>query len=241
MDGQVPNAKHHDPFDDERWSLSQAAAWIILRSKERVSQLLSNIAAEREGGVHVFDIFGEAAQRETVRGRAPEGSVLPFVEAQAELWEELKRGRVRALGIQVGEATWSQIAPDAWRELDYFYCDNGRSTAIGSSGLKKYLDVTLPRDDVLNLWPRIPSATAQSKRGPKRKIPQDEIDLVAFKLLDHHGSLSDDDPEWHSKGQLEAATAEKLKQKFGKSNVPGESTLRTYVAESYKKWIERQS
>lgn len=104
MDGQVPNAKRHDPFDDERWSLVRAAGWIIWRSKERVAQLLSDII-EREGHVHVSDIFNEAIRREKVHRGPPEGGVLPFIEAQAQLWEELRHGRLVAIGLKVGETT----------------------------------------------------------------------------------------------------------------------------------------
>ena len=73
MDEQVPKANRHDPFDDERWPLAQAAAWIIWRSKERVAQLLSDIAAEKEGSVHVFDIFCKALRPENVQSGPPEG------------------------------------------------------------------------------------------------------------------------------------------------------------------------
>ena len=123
MDGQVLNARHQ--FDNERWPLAQAAAWIIWRSRDRVVQLLSDIAAERDGCVHVFDILGEAMRQENDQGRSPEGVALPFVEAQADLWEQLKRGRLVALGVKVGETTWGPIPALAWSGLDYFYCDSG--------------------------------------------------------------------------------------------------------------------
>jgi hypothetical protein len=76
------------------------------------------------------------------------------VEAQADLWEQLKQGRLVAMGVKVGDATWSQIAPDEWCELDYYYC-RGKSNALGLLGVVKYSDVTLPRADVLTLWPLI--------------------------------------------------------------------------------------
>jgi hypothetical protein len=103
----------------------------------------------------------------------------------------------------------------------------------------KYFDVTVPRADVLALWPLIRSANAQSKSGRKPKIPQKEIDKVVFELLDDRGNLSDDDPEWHTQGQLEAATREMLNKKFKQRNVPQESTLRVYVSKSYRQWKEQ--
>jgi hypothetical protein len=167
--------------------------------------------------------------------------VLPFLEAQGELWKQLKQGRLVAIGVKAGEATWSQIAPEAWRELDHYYCGSGQSDAIGSLGLIKYFNVTVPRSAVLTLWPLTQNANTQSKRGRKPKIPQNAIDLIVFGLLDYNGDFSDDDPDWQTKSRLEVAARKELEQKFGESNVPGESTLRTYVGKSYKKWINRQS
>ena len=240
MDAEVPKVEGQDPFDGKRWSVALAAAWIIWRSREYVGQLLSDVT-QSEGGVQVFDIFNEASRRANVRGGPPEGGVLPFLEAQGELWKQLKQGRLLAIGVKAGEATWSQIAPEAWCELDHYYCGSGQSDAIGSLGLVKYFNVTVPRSAVLTLWPPTQCPSTESKRGRKPKIPQNEIDLIVFELLDFHSDFSDDDPNWHTKGQLEIATRKKLKQKFEESNVPGESTLRTYVGKSYKKWINRQS
>jgi hypothetical protein len=94
--------------------------------------------------------------------------------------------------------------------------------------------------DVIELLvsqPVAPTADSGSRRGRKPKIPFARINAVVFDLLDYRGALLDDDPEWHSQGQLEVATREKLKNMFGPKSVPGESTLRPYVSRSYKMWI----
>jgi hypothetical protein len=237
MDEQVPDQKRHDPFDDERWPFPRATAWVIWRSRERIAQLLSDIA-ESEGRVQVFDIFNEAMRRENVSGGPPEGGLLPFLEAQAELWEQLKRGRLVALGVKVGEATWSHIPGSAWFNLDYFPCLDGRSDSIGSNYSAVYHGVIVPRSSVLEIWPDIANAKGRSGRGRKAMICQDQIDEVVFELFEVYGDLSDDDPDWHTQGQVENATRAKLEKKFGKENVVRESTLRGYVKKAI---IEREN
>jgi hypothetical protein len=234
MDEQAPDAKRHDPFDDERWSFSLAAAWIIWRSREHVAQLLSDMA-ESEGRVQVFDIFNEAVRRENGRGGPPKGGVLPFVEAQAELWEQLRQGRLTAMGVKVGEATWSHIPTSEWSNLDYFPCTDGRSNSIGSNHSTVYDEVTVPRATVLKLWPENREDKDRPKRGRKPRIGQDQIDAVVFELFADNGDLSDDDPNWHTQGQVESAARDELEKKFGRKTVPLESTFRTYIAKSLKK------
>jgi hypothetical protein len=219
-----------DWFDSGSWSLANVVAWVIWRSKERVVSIIEMIRA-KEGHIQIFDVINEAA-RTSKPGMPPDGGVLPFPQAQAEIWEELKRGRLRAIGVKAGEAIWSQISSEAWFELDYLYCGNGRSNAIGSSGLVKYFDVMLPRADVLILW----SASTQSKRGRKRSIPQNDINNVVFELLNYYGDFMDNDPGWHTQAQLEVETRVKLNKKFKKTNVPLESTLRKYVSLALKQW-----
>jgi hypothetical protein len=227
MDGQALNARYQ--FDNERWPLAQAAAWIIWHSMDRVVQLLSDIAAERDGCVHVFDILGEAMRQENDQGRPPEGVALPFVEAQADLWGQLTRGRLVALGVKVGETTWSHIPGSAWFNLDYFYCDSGRSDSIGSNYSAVYHGVTVRRSAVLEIWPDIREDKARPKRGRKPRVRQQEFDEVVFELFEENGALSDDDPEWRTQGQVESAARALLEKKFGKKNVVRESTLRGYV------------
>jgi hypothetical protein len=140
-----------------------------------------------------------------------------------------------------GRSARTEIAPDEWSELDYSYCNTSLSNAIGSLETVKYWDLSFSRSDVLALWPEVQHTKGQLKRGPKRKVPQEEIDNVVFELFEYHGPLSDDDPEWRTKGQLEVATRDELDKKFGASNVPGESTLRNYINNSYEKWLNQRS
>ena len=234
MDGQVLNARHQ--FDNERWPLPQAAAWIIWRSRDRVVQLLSDIAAERDGCVHVFDILGEAMRQENVQGRSPEGGALPFVEAQAELWEQLKRGRLVALGVKVGETTWGHIPASAWSGLDYFTAPDGRSDSIGSNYSAVYHGVIVPRSSVLEIWPDIAKDKGRPESGRKARVCQEEFDEVVSELFEENGDLLDDDPEWHTQGQVENATRAVLEKKFGKKIVAWESTFRAYIKKSLKNW-----
>jgi hypothetical protein len=120
MEKQTTNVRHRDLFDSESWSLAEVVAWLIWRSEEHVGSIIEMILA-KEGHIQIFDVINEAA-RTSKPGMPPEGGVLPFPKAQAELWEHLKRGRLVAIGVKVREATWTEIAPDAWCELDYNYC-----------------------------------------------------------------------------------------------------------------------
>jgi len=111
----------------------------------------------------------------------------------------------------------------------------------GWDGGAEWIDlIEVATTDVVELLvsqPVAPTADSGSRRGRKPKIPFGHIKPVVFELLADGGALSDDDPEWHSQGQLEVATREKLKSMFGPKSVPGESTLRTYVSRAYKMWI----
>jgi hypothetical protein len=234
MENQTTGVLKPESLDSESWSLAEVAAWIIWRSKEHVASIIATILA-KERHIQIFDVINEAA-RTSKSGMAPEGGVLPFSQAQAELWEQLRRGRLRAIGVRAGEAVWREVAPDAWQELDYNYCGTGQSNALGALGVVKYFDVTLPRTAVLTLWPLTDGAKNQSQRGRKRKIPQREVDTAVADLLDHHGDFSDDDPDWRTQSQLEANTRATLEEKFGVKNVPMESTLREYVRLAYRQW-----
>ena len=178
-------ATEADPFDDERWSIELVAAWVIWRSRKHVAQLLSTLA-ERDGHVHVFDIFNEAARTTTSRGGPPEGALVSFQQAQAELWEQLKNGGLRAIGLKPGEATWSLIGAQEWENLDYFFCEGAPSNSIGSGGIAKYSDVSVPREATVTLWPKL---TPQNRDGlginaRKRKALEAAIKAIGFNVLD---------------------------------------------------------
>jgi hypothetical protein len=240
MDEQILNDKPDDPFDYPRWPLAQAAAWIIWRSREYVAQLLLDIA-ESEGRVQVFDIFNEAARRENGRGGPPEGGVLPFVEAQAELWEQLRQGRLAARGVKVGEAIWSHIPRAEWSNLDYFPCTDGRSNSIGSNHSAVYDGVTVARTTVLKLWPDMTKVKARPKSGRKLKIGLDHLKSIVFKLMCEHGDIMDPDPSWRVQRDIEHATHNALLlQKFNTEDIPKKTQLRTYVSRFYQEWKDEQ-
>jgi len=171
-------------FGEHQWSLAMSAAWIIWRSQERVVHLLSEVA-DVDGRVSVFDVFNEAARREGPERGPPDGGALTFVEAQAELWESLKRGRLVARGIKVGEASWSSIAAPAWVGIDYFPCTGGQSNSIGSGGSVVYSDVTVLHSAVLEIWPSVPNSREAPVAGenPRRRGRPPVTDWTAIKDL----------------------------------------------------------
>jgi hypothetical protein len=166
-------------FDSESWSLAEAAAWVVWRSKDRAAWIF-----EKYPTAHVFDVFNEAARTTTNHGATPEGAVMPFPQGIAELWGRLKDGELRALGIKAGEATWSVIAPSEWHELDYFACNNPFSNSIGSGGHARFFEVTVSGEEVLRLWSPTPGIVARPQRGRKPKIDPEHIKLIVFGLLD---------------------------------------------------------
>jgi hypothetical protein len=240
VDEQVPNAKRHDPFNDERWSFALAAAWIIWRSREYAVQLLSDLT-ERERHVQVFDVFNEAARRENGPGIAPEGAVLPFLDAQAELWEQLKQGQLVAVGVKVGEATWSQIPASAWFNLDYLPCIGGGSNSIGSNHSPVYDEVIVHRSAVLKIWKDIAKVKSQRKRGRKPRLDPDHIKSVVFELLLDNGDIMNIEPQWRTQGDIERETFEiLLQQKFRREDIPKKTQMRSYVSKFHKEWRDEQ-
>ena len=183
-------------------------------------------------------------RQENVPAGPPEGGVLSSVEGQTSLWEQLKQGRLVARGVKVGEGTWSLIPASAWPGLDYFYCDNGRSDAIGSNYSAIYREVTFRRSAVLEIWPAIDKTQVEpvkaTSRGRKRMIDQDQIDKVVFELFDDNGDLSGDDPDWNIQAHVERSTRTVLKKKFGEKNVVKELTLRKYVKNAIEEREKRK-
>jgi hypothetical protein len=151
-------------FDSESWSLAEAAAWVVWRSKDRAAWIF-----EKYPTAHVFDVFNEAARTTTNHGATPEGAVMPFPQGIAELWGRLKDGELRALGIKAGEATWSVIAPSEWHELDYFACNNPFSNSIGSGGHARFFEVTVSGEEVLRLGLPLPASLLDRNAVANRK------------------------------------------------------------------------
>jgi hypothetical protein len=186
VEERTPNVLHYDSFDDASWSLPITAAWIIWRSRAGAAAVIATIL-KRERHLQIFDVFQEAARSSSVSGEPPEGGILSFQQAQAQLWDCLKDGRLAALGIRVSEAVWSQIAPEEWSELDYQFCGDARPSAIGCCGVERYYSVTVPRCAVLNLWPVASVAHRAPRVGikeRKRKALDDAIKAIGIDRLD---------------------------------------------------------
>jgi hypothetical protein len=78
---------------------------------------------------------------------------------------------------------------------------------------------------------------AQTSRSEKRKAGRKPIFAapirrVVFELMEYHGDLSDDDPEWSKQADVEKAVCEKL----GDQAPCAESTIRGYVSKYIAEW-----
>jgi hypothetical protein len=75
-----------------------------------------------------------------------------------------------------------------------------------------------------------PEASAEesppTRRGPPPKYAWDTIREETFRLMDHHGDFSDDDPKWNRQACLEKALLLFCANKFGKDKEPSPSRLR---------------
>jgi hypothetical protein len=72
-------------------------------------------------------------------------------------------------------------------------------------------------------------------RKPKFRSP---IRRAVFKLMDHHGDLTDDDPAWSLQADVEKA----VRAELGDNAPRGESTVRSYVSEFIAEWrVEKQT
>jgi hypothetical protein len=168
----------------------------------------------------------------------PQGGVLPFRQAQGELWGQLKSGRLVACGIRVGESVWGQLAPDDWRELDHYPC--GERAAIGSMSVGKYHDVILTRIAILELWPKVREVGSR-KRGRKPKMDNSYIKGLVFDLLDDRGDFHPADATWRVQGDLERAVRTKLETKYEKGEIIGKTQLRSLISEYRINWIEHKT
>jgi hypothetical protein len=65
-----------------------------------------------------------------------------------------------------------------------------------------------------------------TRRGPPPKYAWDAIREEAFRLMNHHGDFSDDNPEWDRQARLEEELQLFYANKFGKDKEPSPSRLR---------------
>jgi hypothetical protein len=84
-----------------------------------------------------------------------------------------------------------------------------------------------------------------SPLGRKRDLQPEHLEALrqkAFELLDHHGGLNDNDPDFRSKEQLIGALlsfAASKDKMFAK--VPGRTTLQPHVDEWLEAWKEQKN
>ena len=65
-----------------------------------------------------------------------------------------------------------------------------------------------------------------TRRGPPPKYAWDAIREEAFRLMNHHGDFSDDNPAWDRQARLEEELQLFCANKFGKDKEPSPSAAR---------------
>jgi hypothetical protein len=101
--------------------------------------------------------------------------------------------------------------------------------AAPSSTLKKREETKLPDDSVT-----APSSDPKKQSYGRKSRFSVTIRRIVFRLMEFHGDLSDDDPEWSMQADVERA----VRVELGDHAPRAESTIRRYVAKFIAEWKE---
>jgi hypothetical protein len=74
----------------------------------------------------------------------------------------------------------------------------------------------------------------RQKGGQKGALNQERVDSEVFRLMDHHGDFSVDDPVWNAQARLEEAISDFSEKEIGRRLTEG--PIRKYVQRSLKRW-----
>jgi hypothetical protein len=97
-----------------------------------------------------------------------------------------------------------------------------------------YLRPVLFKEEEFNSWiARSVPGRDVHVRGRKPSYDRASIRKWVFDLMDNHGELSLDDPQWKSQADLERAILEKFS---GRNQYPVESTVRDLIHEPLAQW-----
>ena len=105
-----------------------------------------------------------------------------------------------------------------------------RRGAMAGAYLRAEADLTAVREWLVeNALPAGKQGRERSRRGPPPKYAWGAIRDEAFRLMNHHGDFSDDDPEWDAQARLEKKLQEFCSGKK-RDKEPSPSTLETREA-----------
>jgi hypothetical protein len=131
----------------------------------------------------------------------PKAFQLLSIEAQRAAW--------RATGIPTDGDRRREISPFEWHDFRIFeglHCDGVRTRR--STG---YDDCRFPVAGLVNESFRASGVndSPPARRGRKPMVPWGSVKKEFLKLMNHHGDISCDDPEWNSKEKAIAALQHK--------------------------------
>ena len=180
------------------WTLPMALAWVLWRITQKVREACDEIGLGPPPSV--FDVMNEAARVDESNAERPR---LYFADGQCELWQRLRRGDLKARGIRPFTSAWSWIPASDWYEIDYFDAPdrNPKSVSVLGEEQPRFRDVSLPRRQLLTMWP----ASSLGRRDAKPKHDWQTVeDLFHMECMKRGGPPGlDMDADWSVQADAE--------------------------------------
>ena len=248
-----PNPADFDPMEEASWSLPMVLAWIMWRTTDPVREMWDSYREQ-----HRFWFFqpwhvpgGQVYEGHFLKEKEP-AALLDIVllegqcshpnvsgmgdhlDAFRSLRNKAQIAKWKASGVVKSERR--EIEPFEW--ADFQICDTqsraGSRRAVlrngQSSAQIEYNNVLVPLYGLKKSFP----ASGAPKRGRPQVIQYDVLKREFLRLMDKHGDVSRDDPEWNSKDKVIAAL-ERFYSEKRKAEV-SRSALQPKVAEWLDEW-----
>ena len=156
-----------DNFDERYWNLLQVLAWVYLGDRELVRKASDRFEDRETVFIEVVTPDGERKLAEQTAERISELDLVISAysrddydndghdNAKKEIIDALVSGRISASGIREGKTDRTQIDPQEWIDLDFFFHGDGRMfagwTRVPRCGELRYKFVTVSREEILRV------------------------------------------------------------------------------------------
>ena len=160
-----------------------------------------------------------------------------YLDACRSLSNEAQRAHWKASGVPTDGSPRREIEPFEWP--DFEICDAKDGSGLRRAVLRDrqrgaldigYNSVLVPVPGFLKSFPA--TAEPKSKRGRPPSIQYDVLKSEFLRLMDHHGDLSSDDPDWKSNDNVIEAL-----QRFYSEKRKAEVS-RTALQPKVNEWLE---
>jgi hypothetical protein len=173
-----------------------------------------------------------------------------------------RSGRLAATGNLPNEILPVEILPAHWPSFKIAISDDTRRLGawrIGRTANRSVLlarkalhpcagdieNVRVQREGILKLFPAnapIDEKSEQAdagrpsmnKGGRPPVVDWEVVKYEVFRLMEHHGNFSPDDPEWNAQARLEEKIEDFCHDKFGMR--PGRTTIQDHIAPWLREW-----